>query len=145
MIEDDAMSGEQVVALVACMLSTAHVNGVRPEEAALIQRFYEGSAKPGMPTFGSLEGSGARALVLLSKVQISEDFTDQLVLMCLMTGYADGHLSAAEHAHVLTMAASAGVSEERCAQLLVQVKDSLIHSLAHLPDAESVAALAKTL
>jgi len=143
--QDEGMTNDHVVALAVCMLSTAQVDGVRPEEIALIRSFYEGSAKEGIPSFDSLAETGAGAIALLGRLAIDVPFAERLVLMCLMTGYADGRLSPAEHSHVSTLAAQVGVPETRVAELLVTVKDSLIESLAHLPDSESVAALAKTL
>ena len=138
------MPRAQVIALVECMLSTARVDGVHPQEVALIAKFYEEQRRPDMPAFDDLVAAGTDA-GLLSTVGRDAEFAEQLVLMCLMTGYADGHLSDAERKHVLGLAQQAGVATERVDELLLQVKDSLIASLAHLPDAESVAALAKTL
>lgn len=144
-IQGDALTREQVLALVACMLSTAHVDGLRPEETALIQRFYDESAGAGFPAFADVEGSGADAPALLGGLRGDTGFVEQLVLMCLMAGYADGHLTDAERSHVVEIAKQVGVSDARFAELLLQVKDSLIGSLAHLPVPESVAALARTL
>jgi len=141
----DTLTKEQVLALVACMLSTAHVDGLRPEETALIRRFYDESAGDGYPPFADIEGSGADAPALLGGLRGETGFVEQLVLMCLMASYADGHLSDAERSHVTEIAKQVGVSDARFGELLVQVKDSLIGSLAHLPDPESVAALARTL
>ena len=138
------MPRAQVIALVECMLSTARVDGVHPQEVALIAKFYEEQRRPDMPAFDDLAAAGMDA-GLLSTLGLDSEFAEQLVLMCLMTGYADGQLSDAERKHVLGLAQQAGVATERVDELLLQVKDSLIASLAHLPDAKSVAALAKTL
>lgn len=148
-IQGDPMPRSQVIALVECMLSTAHVDGVQPKELALIRGFYEEQRQPDMPEFDALMSAAGKDPGLLpgvsSDVGSDMEFAEQLLLMCLMTGYADGHFSDAERSHVLGLAQQVGVSAERLAELHLQVKDSLIASLAHLPDAESVAALAKTL
>ena len=68
-----------------------------------------------------------------------------MVLMCLMTGYADGHLSAGERAAVSAMATTLGVSASRFEELLGQVRDELIGALSHLPDAGSVATVVREL
>ncbi len=135
-----AFTSAQLTALVQSMLSTARVDDLHPNEETLIRKFYGEQMLPGMPAFEALAGATAAALP-------SDDaaFADQLVLMCLMAGYADGHLSDAERSHVAALAQQVGVAGERLAELHQQVKDSLLGSLAHLPDAESVAALAKEL
>ena len=142
----DALSREQLVALVGSMLSTAEVDGVRPEEVALIQTFYMESASAGAPSFDSVRASAAsQSATLLQQVGIDTQFSEQLVLMCLMTGYADGHLTDAEHAHVQGIAQQVGIAGSRLMELKQQVKDSLLGALSHLPDAASVAALAREL
>ena len=142
---NDTMTPAQVTALVAGMLAVAHVDGVQPAEEQLIRTFYEQSAAPGMPGFDQVGHTHAQVNELLAAAGGGADFTEQLVLMCFMTAYADGHMSDSERALVLDLAKQAGVAEARADELLQQVKDSLIGSLAHLPDAESVAALSKTL
>lgn len=143
--QNDALSADQVLALAASMLSTAHVDGVHPEEVALIRQFYDGAGVAGLPPFAEVEGMGAKADALLKKVGGDRAFAEQLVLMCFATGYADGALSDAERAHVEKIGAGAGLGAARIAELLEQVKDSLIGALSHLPDAESVARLASEL
>lgn len=144
-IQADAMPSSQVIALVECMLSTARIDGLHPKEVALIQAFYEEQRRPDMPAFDAVVAMTGNASVALSALGSDTEFAEQLVLMCLMTGYADGRLSEGEHQHVLGLAQQLGVAVARVDELLVQVKDTLIASLAHLPDPESVAALAKTL
>ncbi|HSW06767.1 hypothetical protein [Aquabacterium sp.] len=144
-IQADAMPESQVLALVECMLSTARIDGLHPKEVALIQTFYDEQRKPGMPAFSAVMAEAENASIALTGLGGDTEFAEQLVLMCLMTGYADGHLTEAERQHVLGLAQQLGVAAPRVDELLVQVKDTLIASLAHLPDPESVAALAKTL
>ena len=142
---NDDLSEAQVKALVAGMLAVAHVDGVQPAEEALIRKFYGESAGAGLPKFEDVGHTHAQAAELLAAAGGGADFAEQLVLMCFMTGYADGHLSEGERTLVFDLARQAGVPEERATELLQQVKDTLIGSLAHLPDAESVAALSKSL
>ncbi|MBK6616525.1 hypothetical protein [Ottowia sp.] len=139
------MTLPQVVALAACMLSVAHVDGVRPEEIALIKQFYDGAETEGGPAFDVLDGSTAKADEALAGAETTEDFIEHLLLLCLMTGYADGHLSDAEYARVLAIGAQVGVGGERVAELRQSVKDTLLQSLSGLPAPESVAALASEL
>jgi tellurite resistance protein len=143
--QPDVLPRPQLMALVECMLSTAHVDGVHPQEVKLIRGFYDEQREAGMPAFDAVQAAAAKGSIHLSALRGDTEFAEQLVLMCLMTGYADGKLSDAERRHVAGLAGQLGVSAERQAELLLQVKDSLIGSLAHLPDPESVAALAKTL
>lgn len=145
MNNNQAMTKEQVLALTAAMVSTAHVDGVRPEELALIQRFYDESGAAGLPPFDQASHVPDEGKSFIRAAASDAEFAEQLVLMCLMTGYADGHLSDRERAHVAAIAEQAGVGAERVDALLRQVKDALIGSIAHLPDSESVAAIAKNL
>ena len=139
----NSLTRPQVMALVDCMLSTARIDDVHPQEVALIRTFYEEQRKPDMPAFDAV--AAGKDPAPLSGLGSDAAFAEQLVLMCLMTGYADGKLSDAEKQHVLGLAQQLGIAAPRVGELLIQVKDSLIASLAHLPDSESVAALAKTL
>jgi DnaJ-domain-containing protein 1 len=70
---------------------------------------------------------------------------DMILALCIMVAYADGDYSAAERTAVLAAAASLGASGERVEQILAQVKDYMLAQLAHLPDAASVAVVAKEL
>lgn len=145
MDQGDAMTRPQVLALMACMLSTAHVDGVTPQELALMKTFYEQSGAADLPPFADNEGAYGDHCVLAAQSVNDVGFAEQLVLMSFMTAYADGHLTDGERAHVMAIAAKAGLSNERANELLLQVKDTLIGSLAMLPDAESVAEVAKGL
>ncbi|MDP2371121.1 hypothetical protein [Rhodoferax sp.] len=145
MDQGDVMTRHQVLTLMACMLSTAHVDGVTPQELALMKTFYEQSGVAGLPPFADDEGAYGDHGALAAQSASDVGFAEQLVLMSFMTAYADGHLSDGERAHVLAIAAKAGLSDARTNELLLHVKDTLIGSLAMLPDAESVAQVAKGL
>lgn len=144
-VTETTMTEAQIVAMVACMLSVAHVDGLRPEETALIRKFYEDSWIEGMPAFDTLPLDGGNAFTLLGALPRSQEFADQLVMMAAMTGFCDGNFSAAERVHVDRLALAVGTGAERVEELVQEVKDSLIKSLAHLPDSGGVAALAKSL
>ncbi len=141
----DTMTREQALALVTCMLSTAHVDGIHPQELALIRRFHEDSSDLKLPDFDGLVAAPGDPLPLLAGLGGDAGFAEQLVLLCIMTGYADGDFSETERTHVAALAAKVGIDAARFAELHQGVKDSLIQSLSHLPDAASVAALVKTL
>jgi tellurite resistance protein len=141
--QNGALSKEQVTALVVCMMATAKIDGLQPKEQSLIESFYAESKMPGLPAFDSLVAT--EAATALAAVRGDAAFAEQIILMCLMAGYADGALSGAERAHVVSIAKQLGVSDAQFDALLLQVKDSLIGSLAHLPVSESVAALVKEL
>ncbi len=143
--QSQAFSNEQLIALVESMLSTARVDGVHPKEEALIRVFYEEQRLPGMPAYEGVAAAADKGIKQLEALRGDVGFAEQLVLMCLMAGYADGKFSEAERSHVAQLAGALSVAPARMGELHLQVKDSLIGSLARLPDAESVAALAKTL
>jgi hypothetical protein len=145
MNNDATMTKAQVLALTAAMLSTAHVDGVQPAELALIERFYAEAGVVGLPPFSEAIQASEQGRTFIHEAAADRDFAEQLVLMCLMTGYADGQFSDRERVHVAGIAGEAGLSDAQVEQLHRQVKDALIGSLAHLPDSESIAALAKTL
>ncbi len=143
--QSQAFSNEQLIALVESMLSTARVDGVHPKEEALIRTFYEEQRLPDMPAYEGVEAAADKGSKQLAALRGDVGFAEQLVLMCLMAGYADGKFSEAERGHVAQLAGQLSVPPARMGELHLQVKDSLIGSLARLPDAQSVAALAKTL
>ncbi len=146
LIHDQNLSPAQVILLTKAMLSVALIDGLAPAEAALIGQFYETSRNPGMPgTTELLARPDARQFDVAELAGCDAELADTVVLMCLMTGYADGRLSDAERAQVQAIASELNVSDERFDELLAQVRDELIGALAHLPDAGSVAVVVKEL
>jgi hypothetical protein len=137
------LNSSQSMALTACMLAISHVDGVHPAETALVQSFYEGGRSESMPPFSQVLSSHVNAESLLRSLAADEAFNDVLITLCLMTGYADGTLTNAERDAILGFAKIVGVSTERFNALWQEVRDSLLGSLASLPDSASVAALAK--
>lgn len=145
MADTELFPPAQVVALIECMLATARVDGLQPQEVDLLRGFHATQQQPGLPAFEQILNAPGPEQAPIDAVRAAPGFADEVVRMCLVTGYADGKLSAAERQHVHTIASALGVSSERFAELHVQVQDALLGSLSHLPDAESVAALAKEL
>ncbi|MBP6654605.1 MAG: TerB family tellurite resistance protein [Propionivibrio sp.] len=143
---DQDLSPAQVVQLTKAMLSVACVDGIQPAEAALIGQFYESSRSPEMPsTAAFLADPASREFDLEKRASSDAAFADTAILMCLMTAYADGQLSAAELAHVQAIAAALGLEAARLDAHLEQVRDELVGALSHLPDAGSVAVVAREL
>lgn len=145
-IQDQTLSPAQVILLTKAMLSVALIDGLAPAEAALIGQFYENSRNASMPgTTELLARPDARQFDVAELAGCEPELADTVVLMCLMTGYADGRLSDAERAQVQAIASELNVSDERFDELMAQVRDELIGALSHLPDAGSVAAVVKEL
>ncbi len=145
-MQDRNIDEAQLTQLTQAMISVAMVDGIQPAEAALIGRFYEASRGPAMP---SVEAAMARpaqqAFDARSLAGSAADFADTLVLMCLMTGYADGHLTPAERALVQSYADAMRMDAARFNAHLAQVQDDLVGALSHLPDVGSVAAVVREL
>lgn len=136
---DQNLSPTQVLVLTQAMLTIANVDGISPAEAALIGQFYENSRSADMPTTASfLTSPQAQAFDAGALAGSTAEFADTVVLMCLMTAYADGHLSAAELSQVQSIAKSMHVDEARFEAHLAQVRDDLAAALSHLPDSGSV-------
>lgn len=145
-MNDQDLSPAQVTQLTQAMLSVALVDDIQPAEAALIGQFYESSRKPDMPTTATmLADPKAHPFDVASLSGSTAEFADTMVLMCLMTAYADGSFSGAERAHIQGIATALGVDAIRFEAHLAQVRDELVGALSHLPDAGSVAAVVKEL
>lgn len=143
-IQDQNLSATQVIQLTQAMLSVALVDGMHPAEAALIGQFYESSRSADMPTTSAML-SGTHAFDAQAMAGCPADVADTVVLMCLMTGHADGRLSDGERSLVQSFATALNVDAARFDALLGQVRDELIGALSHLPDAGSVANVVREL
>lgn len=143
---DQNLSPAQVTLLTRAMLSVAAIDGISPAEAALIGQFYESSRSADMPsTAAAMASPDSSPFSSAELLNSSAGFADTVVLMGLMAAYADGHLSAAERAHLQSMANTLGLDAARFDALLAQVRDELVGALSHLPDAGSVAVVVKEL
>lgn len=141
-VQDQNLTPEQVVQLTQAMLAVAAIDGVHPAETALISQFYDSSRADGMPETATVLAGADQARFNAGALAGSPaGFADTLVLMCLMSGYADGKLSDAERGYIQSLAQAAGMKDEAFEGHLAQVRDELTGALSHLPDAESVAAV----
>ena len=144
LMTDVTLTPSQVVAATSAMLRIAHVDDAcTAEEVELIRAFY-GNDAGGRPSYDELLRSYA------TRSARAADFADagarELVLAtCIMVAYADGELSAPELAALHPLATDLGVDSGRFGHLLALVKDHMLASLASLPDAGSVAAVAREL
>lgn len=149
LMTEQPLAPAQVLAATRLMLQIAHIDGARSaEEAALIRQFYEAgravtAAASDLPDFDIVAAAPGGAIT-------AADFPDprhrdMIVALCLMVAYADGKLSAAESAAVALVARDLGLGETRQGEILALIKDHLLAQLAHLPDADSVAVVAKEL
>lgn len=139
------LSAPQVLALTAAMLAVSHADGVHPAETELIQQFYEGSRDDTMPSFEDVQATHTQGVALLKGLPYDPEFADALVASCVMVGYADADLTENEKDVSRELAHAYGVSTEHFDKELQVVRDTLLGSLSSLPDAGSVAALAKEL
>lgn len=145
-LPDQNLSPAHVVQLTRAMLSVAAVDGIQPSEAALIGGFYDSTRNADMPTTALfLADPAAQNFDTTVLAGSSAEFADTVVLMCLMTAYADGQLSAAERSHVQTIATALDMDSARFEAHLAKVRDDLLSALSHLPDAGSVAAVVRKL
>lgn len=135
-MQDQTLSPDQVLQLTAAMLSVAAVDGIQDAELALIRDFYEAARSDGMPPATAL---GTPAFSGPALAPSTPEFAETAVLMCLMTAYADGRLSAGEWSRVQAIAQSLGADSGKLDTLTAQVRDELSAALAGLPDAGSVA------
>ncbi len=139
-VQDQNLTPQQVTELTQAMLSVALVDGIAPAEAALIGQFYEASRTPDMPsTTRMLSTKTPPAFNAQAWAGCAPEVADTVVLMCLMTGHADGQFSAGERELAWSIAQTLGLGVARFDGLLAQVRDQLIGAISHLPDAGSIA------
>ena len=139
-VKDQNLSPAQVTLLTKAMLSVAMRDGLHPAEAGLISNFYEGSRGDDMPTMQAmLDAVKASPLKVGELSGSAPEFAETVMLMCLMTAYADGSFSASERDYVKSLAAVLGIDEERFSGYLAQVHNELIGAVSNLPDSASVA------
>ena len=145
-MSDQNLSPAQVNQLTRAMLSVARVDSIQPAEAALIGQFYETSRNMDMPTTATfLASSTAHEFATSELTGSTAAFADTVVLMCFMTAYADGNLSADELSHIQAIASTLKMETTRFDAHLARVRDDLVAALSHLPDAGSVAAVVREL
>ena len=142
----DSMTMGAVVAASKTMLKVAHTDGVHPAETALIQGFYTSCVNSGeWPAFDKLQRESSGDFHVDAKAFSSDQEREMIVALSIMTGFADGVFSAAEQAVVRTIAADLQIAPARFDEINSAVKDHMLAQLSHLPDAGSVAKVAKEL
>jgi uncharacterized tellurite resistance protein B-like protein len=140
------MSMNAVVAASRIMLKVAHADGVHPAEVALIRSFYTSSAEGGgWPDFDKLLQESSGGFKVDPQAFASDLEREMIVGLCVMTGFADGSFSATERAVVKAIAAELNIAPERYEEVVEFVKDHMLAQLSHLPDAASVARVAREL
>lgn len=142
----DTMTTAEIVAATQAMIRVARVHGITAPESDLIRAFYgTGAQAEGGPSFNDLlESSGPDSPMDAGRFGNAAS-RETVVALCYLTGYADGELSAAELDAAKSVAAELGVSAQRQDELLAAIKDHLLAQLSHLPDAGSVAKIAREL
>jgi len=146
LLENVSLDSDQTVAATRLLLRIAQVDGARTaEEVALIRLFYDSGRAAGAacPDFDRLEPAGPGAEFARTFGEVAQ--RDLVVATCLMVAYADGALTAEELSAVRAVAEEIGTPAARVDELLALVKDYLLAQLARLPDAGSVAVVAREL
>ena len=140
------MSKDAVVAASKTMLKVAHADGVRAAEIDLIRSFYTSGIDSGeRPSFDKLLQDASKDLHVTAQAFADERQRETVIALCIMTGLADGTLSDAEQAAVHSIASDLNIAPNRLAEIVDLVKDNMLAQLSHLPDAGSVAKVAKEL
>lgn len=140
------LDAAQTASATQHLLRVAQVDGARTaEEVALIRDFYDACRNNAAdwPPFSALQGEPPAAVSAATFPEAAQ--RDLVVASCLLLAYADGALTADELAAVQAVAAEVGMTVARVDELLALVKDTMLAQLARLPDAASVAAVAREL
>jgi len=136
-IADDALSPAQVIQLTNTMLAVALVDGLDPTEAVLIRQFYEDARSDDMlPVEAMMKDLATRQFKLGELIGSSPEFAETLVLMGLMTAYADGFLSQEERDLVNSIAAATGMDAALLAKHLAQAYDDHLGASSRQPISE---------
>ena len=146
LLENVSLDAGQSIAATRLLLRIAHVDGVRTaEEVALIRWFHDSGCddRVGWPAFDSLQATGQTGEFAGIFSEAAE--RDLVIATCLMVAYADGALTSDELTAVRGVAEEIGMPPARVDELLALVKDYILSQLASLPDAGSVAVVAREL
>lgn len=140
------LTSEQLLKSTRMMLGIAHVDGEKTaEEVALIREFYEGCLD-GLqgPTFDSLLKDSSPSTLTGADFEDSAQ-KDMLMAFGVMVAFADGRLSPEESKALHECATRLEIAPDRFDEIMAMVKDHMLSQFSHLPDAESVAKVAKEL
>jgi hypothetical protein len=142
----DTMTSAEIVATTQAMIRVARVHGITAAEVDLIRAFYgTGAQAEGGQSFNDLLEAAGPEMPMDAGRFSSAANRETVVALCYLTAYADGELSAAEIDVAKSVAAELGISTQRQEELLAAIKDHLLAQLSHLPDAGSVAKVAREL
>ncbi|MFZ6639414.1 TerB family tellurite resistance protein [Undibacterium sp. TC4M20W] len=140
-----SLSDSAIIAASKIMLQVAKTDDIHPAESALIKSFYEGSISTAShPSFDELLAA-ADAYKLAASDFATEQEREMVVALSVMTGFADGTFSDAETQAVRDIAAALNLAPGRFDEINETIKDHMLAQLSHLPDAGSVAVVAKEL
>ncbi|GAB3258891.1 TerB family tellurite resistance protein [Chitinimonas naiadis] len=132
-------SSQQVKASCLAMLAVARAHGIHSAERELIEGFWT-QATPGLGSFDD-----ATAETFSPELFVEAGHKQLLLDLCLACAFADGHYSQEEKDVITGIAARLGLSGQALQERTAEVRVAFLSNLAHLPDAQSVAALAKNL
>lgn len=130
---------EQVKAACAAMLDVARADGITPSEAALIGEFW---------TSGGVSlGNYDSAMNAPFQAELFADSAHKVMVvdLCLACAFADGRYGDNEKQVIGRIAMQLGLPSDALTARVAEVRAQFLGSLAHLPDPQSVAALAKDL
>lgn len=135
---DTPFTAPHIHAASLMMLEVARENGIVEAELNLIRAFHDGVEGLAPLSIDSHESFDATVFHDPAQCEMA-------LALCLATAFADGTYSPEERTRIEGFAAQLGVTPEALARLEVDVRDSFIGQLSHLPDTEAVAALARQL
>lgn len=142
----NAISMKAVIAASKAMLNVAHADGIHSAEVELVRSFYSSSVEGSeWPSFDKLLQDSIGDFHVDAHAFANDKEREMIVALCVMTGFADGTLSDAERAAVLTISGDLNITPSRLVNITEFVKDHMLAQLSHLPDAGSVAKVAKEL
>ncbi|MFZ6872020.1 TerB family tellurite resistance protein [Undibacterium sp. Di27W] len=140
-----SLSDSSIIAASKIMLQVAKTDGIHPAEVTLIKSFYEGSISTAShPSFDELLAA-ADTYALSANDFANEQEREMVVALSVMTGFADGTFSDAETQAVRDIAAALNLASTRFDEINEAIKDHMLAQISHLPDAGSVAVVAKEL
>jgi hypothetical protein len=139
------LDSSQVIAATRFMLRIAATDTVQPGELELIRGFYDGCRPAGdaWPAFDPVLAQSANPFHLDPATFPAPAQRELLLSLGFMAAYGDGALTAGEQQLLDAAARDLGVSESRVGEIAAVVQDHLLGQFARLPDAGSVARVAK--
>lgn len=130
---------DQAVDLIRGMLAVATVDGIKPEESALIDAFAD-ACRQDSPQFPSNEAlKSAPFDPRLAAAHVDDELTKALFVHTLaVVGYADGHYSEQEQAKVREIALALGLSPEVTRAIEDEARETVLAPLMRLENTDSV-------